>query len=108
MNDIDPIYVVNEETRRYRVEKIEKTINLVIRAPRLTDTNPDLTGPVESGVVLPCEQQLEPIEYRRESRLVYGDCGSPRSRPRPVHGHVFLDTFGWTPGTFTVTIALTL
>jgi NagD protein len=61
MNDIDPDYVVIGETRSYSFEKIEKAINLVINGAKLIGTNPDLTGPVESGIVPACGALMQPI-----------------------------------------------
>ncbi len=62
MNDIDPDYVVIGETRSYSFEKIEKAVNLVRRGAKLIGTNPDLTGPVESGVIPACGALIRPIE----------------------------------------------
>ncbi|POR01981.1 HAD family hydrolase [Alkalispirochaeta sphaeroplastigenens] len=62
MNDVDPDYVVIGETRSYSFEKIEKAINLVNRGARLIGTNPDLTGPVESGIAPACGALIKPVE----------------------------------------------
>ena len=54
MNDVDPDYVIIGETRSYSFEKIEKAINLIMRGAKLVGTNPDLSGPVENGIVPAC------------------------------------------------------
>lgn len=61
MNDVDPDYVVIGETRSYSFEKIEKAINLVINGAKLIGTNPDLTGPMENGIVPACGALIQPI-----------------------------------------------
>lgn len=62
MDDISPDYVVVGESRSYSFEKIEKAINLVIGGAKLIGTNPDLTGPVERGIVPACGALIRPIE----------------------------------------------
>jgi NagD protein len=62
MNEVDPDYVVIGETRSYSFEKIERAINLVMNGAKLVGTNPDLTGPVESGLVPACGALIRPIE----------------------------------------------
>lgn len=66
MNDIDPDYVVIGETRSYSFEKIEKAINLVMGGAKLIGTNPDLTGPVENGIVPACGALIQPIALATE------------------------------------------
>ncbi len=61
MNDVDPDYVVIGESRSYSFEKIEKAINLVINGAKLIGTNPDLTGPVEHGIVPACGALIQPV-----------------------------------------------
>ncbi len=62
MNDVNPDYVVVGESRSYGYEKIEKAIRLVLGGARLIGTNPDLTGPTESGLVPACGALVAPIE----------------------------------------------
>ncbi len=62
INDINPDYVVVGETRSYSFEKLERAINLVRGGARLIGTNPDLTGPVERGIVPACGALVAPIE----------------------------------------------
>jgi NagD protein len=60
-NDHDPDYVVVGETRSYSFEKIELAINLVLKGARLIGTNPDMTGPSESGIVPATRALIAPI-----------------------------------------------
>ena len=62
MNDSNPDFVVVGETRSYSFERIEKAVNLVRRGARLIGTNPDLSGPVEQGIVPACGALVAPIE----------------------------------------------
>ncbi len=62
MNDVNPDYVVVGETPSYTYETIKKAVRLVCNGARLIGTNPDLTGPDESGVIPACGSLLAPIE----------------------------------------------
>ena len=62
INDMNPDYVVVGETRSYSFEKLEQAVNLVRAGARLIGTNPDLTGPVEQGIVPACGALVSPIE----------------------------------------------
>lgn len=71
MNDVDPDYVVVGETRSYSFEKIERAIRLVLKGARLIGTNPDLTGPVENGLVPACGSLCAPIELSTGRKAYY-------------------------------------
>ena len=62
MNNVDPDYVVMGESRSYSYEKIEQAINLVLKGAKLIGTNPDLTGPMENGIVPATKALIAPIE----------------------------------------------
>jgi NagD protein len=62
MNSVDPDYVVMGESRTYNYEKIEHAVNLVLRGAKLIGTNPDLSGPVENGIVPATKALIAPIE----------------------------------------------
>ncbi len=62
MNEINPDYVVMGETRTYNFEKLERAIHLVRGGARLIGTNPDLTGPVEGGIIPATRALISPIE----------------------------------------------
>jgi len=51
MNDINPDYVVVGESKNYNYETVIRAVKLVRNGARLIGTNPDLTGPVENGIV---------------------------------------------------------
>lgn len=62
MNDVNPDYVVMGDTRTYNFEKIEKAIALVNKGAKLIGTNPDITGPTETGVMPATGALISPIE----------------------------------------------
>ncbi|NLL83486.1 MAG: HAD family hydrolase [Lentisphaerae bacterium] len=62
INDVNPDYVVIGETPSYNYESITKAVMLVRNGAKLIGTNPDLTGPVELGIVPACGALVAPIE----------------------------------------------
>ncbi len=62
MNEINPDYVVLGETRSYSFDRIEHAVALVRAGAKLIGTNPDITGPVEGGIVPACKALMAPIE----------------------------------------------
>ena len=62
MNDVNPDYVVLGETQTYNYDNIVKAVQLVRAGARLIGTNPDMTGPSESGIVPACRAFVAPIE----------------------------------------------
>jgi len=62
MNDVNPDYVVVGETRTYSFEKLEKAIGLVLKGAKLIGTNPDITGPTETGIAPATGALIAPIE----------------------------------------------
>jgi NagD protein len=62
MNNVDPDYVVMGESRTYSYEKIEHAVNLIMKGAKLIGTNPDVSGPVENGIVPATKALIAPIE----------------------------------------------
>ena len=63
INDTNPDYVVVSESDNYDYARICKATQLVNEGAKLVGTNPDLTGPVEGGVMIPSTGALlAPIE----------------------------------------------
>ncbi len=71
MNEVNPDYVVVGETHSYTYDRISKAINLVLGGARLIGTNPDLTGPVEHGIVPATKALLAPIELSTGRNAYY-------------------------------------
>lgn len=62
ITDIDPDYVVLGETENYHYETITKAIRLIGAGARFIATNPDVSGPTESGIVPGCGAMAALIE----------------------------------------------
>ncbi len=62
INNVNPDYVVVGDTHGYNFEKIELAVNLVLKGARLIGTNPDISGPVETGISPSTKALVAPIE----------------------------------------------
>jgi NagD protein len=71
MNEVNPDYVVLGETHAYSYDKIERAVALVRAGAKLIGTNPDLTGPVEGGIVPACKALMAPIELATGRKPYY-------------------------------------
>jgi NagD protein len=71
MNNVNPDYVVVGETSSYSFEKIERAVNLVLNGARLIGTNPDITGPVESGIAPATGALIAPIEIATNKKAYF-------------------------------------
>jgi len=71
MNDSNPDYVVVGETSAYTYDRICEAVNLVRKGARLIGTNPDVTGPVESGIIPATGSLMAPIEMSTGARAYY-------------------------------------
>jgi NagD protein len=71
MNNVNPDYVVVGEGRGYSLEALERAVRLVLQGARLIGTNPDLTGPVEGGIVPACGSLVSPIEKATGTRAYF-------------------------------------
>ncbi len=78
MNDSDPDYVVVGETSAYTYERICEAVSLVNKGSRLIGANPDVTGPVEGGIVPATGALMAPIEMATGSKAYYV------GKPNPV------------------------
>jgi NagD protein len=71
MNNVNPDYVVVGEGRGYGLESLERAVKLVLGGARLIGTNPDLTGPVEGGIVPACGSLVAPIELATDTEAYF-------------------------------------
>jgi NagD protein len=63
INEIKPDYVVIGESRSYNYEMIEKAVRFIRNGAKFIGTNPDITGPVEGGGIIPaCAALAAPIQ----------------------------------------------
>ncbi|MDR2403522.1 MAG: HAD-IIA family hydrolase [Spirochaetaceae bacterium] len=71
MNNVNPDYVVVGEGRGYSLEALERAVKLIGGGARLIGTNPDLTGPVEGGIVPACGALVAPIELATNTKAYF-------------------------------------
>ncbi|MDR2375637.1 MAG: HAD-IIA family hydrolase [Treponema sp.] len=71
MNNVNPDYVVVGESRAYSLESLERAVKLVMGGARLIGTNPDLSGPVENGIVPACGALVAPIELAAKVKAYF-------------------------------------
>jgi NagD protein len=62
ITDHDPDYMILGETLSYNLENITRAIRLVARGAHFIATNPDPSGPTESGIVPACGAMAALIE----------------------------------------------
>ncbi len=62
LTTVDPDFVVLGETFAYNFEMITRAIRLIIAGARFIATNPDASGPTESGIVPACGAMAALIE----------------------------------------------
>ena len=62
ITDLNPDYVVLGETLSYDIKLVTKAIRLIARGARFVATNPDPSGPTESGIVPACGAMAALIE----------------------------------------------
>ncbi len=71
MNDTNPDYVVVSESSNYNFEKLTHAVNLVKRGAKLIGTNPDFTGPIESGILPATGSLMAPIELATGAKAYF-------------------------------------
>ncbi len=62
ITDHEPDYVVLGETHGYNIQQITQAIRLIVAGARFVATNPDASGPTESGLVPACGAMAALIE----------------------------------------------
>jgi NagD protein len=88
MNNYNPDYVVVGDTRSYSFEKIEQAVNLVLKGAKLIGTNPDLTGPVENGIIPATKALIAPIELAAGRKAYFV------GKPNPLMMRIALKKIG--------------
>ncbi len=87
-NNVNPDYVVVGDTSSYNFEKIETAVNLVIRGARLIGTNPDVSGPVETGISPSVKALIAPIEIASGKKAYFV------GKPNPLMMRIALKKLG--------------
>lgn len=71
MNDDNPDYVVVSESSAYNFEKLTHAVNLVRQGAKLIGTNPDVTGPTETGILPATGALMAPIELATGAKAYF-------------------------------------
>ena len=71
INDVNPDYVIVGEARSYNLQTLEHAVKLVLSGAKLIGTNPDLTGPAESGIVPATGALIAPIELATNRKAYF-------------------------------------
>jgi NagD protein len=72
INDTNPDYVVVSESANYDYARICHATKLVLNGAKLIGTNPDLTGPIDGGQIVPATGALlAPIELATGAKAYY-------------------------------------
>jgi NagD protein len=77
MNDISPDYVVVGETASYNYQVVKHAVSLVLNGARLIGTNPDMTGPMEHGIVPATGALVAPIEMASGQKAYFAGKPNP-------------------------------
>jgi len=88
VNNVNPDYVVVGDTHGYNFEKIELAVNLVLRGAKLIGTNPDVSGPVETGITPSTKALIAPIEIASGKTAYYV------GKPNPLMMRIALRRLG--------------
>lgn len=88
INNVNPDYVVVGDTHSYNFEMIEKAINLVLKGARLIGANPDVSGPIETGITPSTAALIAPIEIASGKKAYF------IGKPNPLMMRIALRTLG--------------
>jgi NagD protein len=87
-NNVNPDYVIVGDTSSYNFEKIELAVNLVLKGARLIGTNPDISGPVETGISPSVKALIAPIEIAAGKKAYFV------GKPNPLMMRIALKRLG--------------
>jgi NagD protein len=88
INNVNPDFVVVGDTRSYNFSMIEVAVNLVIKGAKLIGTNPDASGPVETGITPSTRALISPIEIATDRKAYYV------GKPNPLMMRIALKRLG--------------
>lgn len=88
INNVNPDYVVVGDTHSYNFERIELAVNLVIKGAKLIGTNPDASGPIETGITPSTKALVSPIEIASGRKAYYV------GKPNPLMMRIALKRLG--------------
>ncbi len=71
MNNVNPDYVVVGESHSYTFDTLVQAVNMVKNGAKLIGTNPDVSGPIEDGIVPGTGALISPIELATGSKAYF-------------------------------------
>lgn len=75
VDEVDPDYVVVGESQSYTLDTVTQATNMVLNGAKLIGTNPDVSGPIEQGIMPGCGALVAPIEMATGKKAYF--CGKP-------------------------------
>lgn len=88
VNNVSPDYVVVGDTRSYNFAMVEQAVNLVMKGAKLIGTNPDVSGPIESGITPSTRALISPIEVATGKKAYFV------GKPNPLMMRIALRRLG--------------
>lgn len=88
INNVNPDYVVVGDTRSYNFAMVEQAINLVMKGARLIGANPDVTGPIETGITPSTKALIAPVEVATGRKAYFV------GKPNPLMMRIALKKLG--------------
>ncbi|HEX2968869.1 MAG TPA: HAD-IIA family hydrolase [Bacteroidales bacterium] len=88
INNVNPDYVVIGDTRSYNFAMLEQALNLVMNGAKLIGTNPDVSGPVETGLVPSTRALVAPVEVASGKKAYFV------GKPNPLMMRIALKKLG--------------
>lgn len=88
VNNVNPDYVIVGDTRSYNFAMIEQAVNLVFKGAKLIGTNPDVSGPIETGITPSTRALVSPIEVATGRKAYFV------GKPNPLMMRIALKKLG--------------
>lgn len=88
VNNVSPDYVVVGDTRSYNFAMVEQAVNLVLKGAKLIGTNPDASGPIETGITPSTRALVSPIEVATGRKAYFV------GKPNPLMMRIALKRLG--------------
>ena len=75
IDDVNPDYVIVDESASYSLNTLTRATNLVLAGAKLIGANSDVSGPIENGIAPACRALMSPIEMATGKQAYF--CGKP-------------------------------
>lgn len=88
VNNVNPDFVIVGDTRSYNFLMIEQAVNFVLKGAKLIGTNPDVSGPIETGITPSTRALISPIEVATGRKAYFV------GKPNPLMMRIALKKLG--------------